>query len=461
MAIGYSRYLNTIYGVVDILLLNFSFAFISIWKQGLPAFPDDGFILQFVYINFLWFILMFIFRITEFERVVPYERVLSTLIKTVIIHFLLLISVNYFIEGHFPVITHFFKKYFLFIMLLITWRSIMWGLLSFFRKRGLNYRKVILLGGGELSLDMKEFFRNHPEVGYRLEGIFLDNQNADLNGEIKGRIADSKHFALKHEIDEIYCSLSDVTADQVRDMMQFADSNLIRFKLIPDFRGFQYKHVNIDFYQSIPVISVRKEPLQSLANRTLKRLFDIIFSLFVLIFIFPWLFPLVAMAIKLTSKGPVFFKQMRSGKNNKEFICLKFRTMVVNKESHEVQATKGDSRITKAGRFLRKTSIDELPQFLNVLVGHMSVVGPRPHMLKHTEEYSSLIDKFMVRHFIKPGITGWAQVNGLRGETRDPKLMEKRVEFDVWYIENWSMLLDLKIIILTIQNMLKGDENAS
>jgi Undecaprenyl-phosphate glucose phosphotransferase len=461
MAIGYSRYLAIIYGVIDIALLNISFAVISITKHSSPFSPTDDFFMQFIYINFLWFILMMIFRITDFERVVPYEKVLSTLFKSVVIHFLLLIAVNYFLAGTLPIITNFFTKYFLFVLLLITWRSIMWLLLSFFRKRGLNYRKVILLGGGELSLDMKQFFTRHPEIGYRLEGIFLDSATAKLNGDIKGRIADSKHFALKNEIDEIYCSLSDVTTEQMIDMMQFSDSNLIRFKLIPDFRGFQYKHVNIDFYHSIPVISVRNEPLQSLTNRAIKRGFDILFSLMVVLLIFPWFLPLIAIFIKSSSPGPVFFTQRRSGKNNVEFTCLKFRTMVMNKDSHEKQATQNDMRITKTGKLLRKTSLDELPQFLNVLVGHMSVVGPRPHMLKHTQDYSKLIDKFMVRHFIKPGITGWAQVNGLRGQTKDPKLMEQRVELDVWYIENWSMLLDLKIMALTLQNMVVGEENAS
>jgi len=176
--------------------------------------------------------------------------------------------------------------------------------------------------------------------------------------------------------------------------------------------------------------------------------------------VFTWLMPLMAILIKVNSRGPVFFRQQRSGKGNNVFTCLKFRTMRVNAEADELQATKGDVRITGMGRFLRKTNLDELPQFFNVLLGHMSVVGPRPHMLRHTEQYAALIDQFMVRHLIKPGITGWAQVHGFRGETSDTYKMEKRVEYDVWYIENWSLLLDLKIIVLTLGNMLKGEENA-
>ncbi len=162
----------------------------------------------------------------------------------------------------------------------------------------------------------------------------------------------------------------------------------------------------------------------------------------------------------MESKGPVLFKQKRSGRSNEPFYCLKFRSMTVNENADMLQATKNDKRVTKVGAFLRKTSLDELPQFINVLIGNMSVIGPRPHMLSHTEQYSALIDKFMVRHFLKPGITGWAQVNGHRGETRTTDDMAKRVEADVWYLEHWSFLLDMKIMFLTVYNILKGEKNA-
>jgi putative colanic acid biosynthesis UDP-glucose lipid carrier transferase len=210
----------------------------------------------------------------------------------------------------------------------------------------------------------------------------------------------------------------------------------------------------------IPVLVMRPEPLESLSNRVVKRIFDIVFSLGVIICIFPLLFPVFAIIIKATSEGPVFFKQKRSGKNNEEFTCLKFRTMRVNSESDEKQATRTDPRITPIGAFLRKTSLDELPQFFNTLWGDMSVVGPRPHMLRHTQEYSEMIDKFMVRHFAKPGITGWAQAKGFRGDTVDPNLMQKRVELDVWYVENYSFLLDIKIILLTVWVIAKGQKEA-
>ncbi len=195
-------------------------------------------------------------------------------------------------------------------------------------------------------------------------------------------------------------------------------------------------------------------------NLAFKRLFDIIVSLFILIFVLSWLIPIIAVLIKLESKGPVFFKQLRSGLDNKPFWCYKFRSMVVNNESDERQATTNDKRLTKVGLFLRKTSLDEFPQFLNVLKGDMSIVGPRPHMLKHTDYYGNLIDNYMVRLSIKQGVTGWAQVKGYRGETTEVAQMEKRVNYDLWYAKNWSFWLDMKIIFSTVTVIFKCDENA-
>ena len=210
---------------------------------------------------------------------------------------------------------------------------------------------------------------------------------------------------------------------------------------------------------NIPIFTLRKEPLSNPIRKFGKRLFDLVFSsLFLLVS--PVLFIPIAIAVKISSPGPVFFKQKRSGLLGKEFYCYKFRTMRQNKNSDLLQATKDDPRKTRVGDFLRRTSLDELPQFINVFKGDMSIVGPRPHMLKHTEDYSKIIDQYMLRLLIKPGITGWAQVNGFRGETRELWQMEKRVEFDIWYIENWNFWLDLKIIVLTVLNAFRGEKNA-
>jgi len=216
----------------------------------------------------------------------------------------------------------------------------------------------------------------------------------------------------------------------------------------------------VEYLNEIPVISMRKEPLEDLGNRIKKRAIDLAVSSFVIVFFLSWMIPIIGLLILLESRGAIFFVQARSGKDNKSFPCLKFRSMKVNAASNELQATKNDMRVTKIGKFLRRTSLDEFPQFLNVFVGHMSIVGPRPHMIKHTNEYSALIGQYMVRQLLKPGITGWAQVSGYRGETKEVVQMQKRVEHDLWYLENWNPWLDLRIIFLTVFNTIKGEQNA-
>jgi len=211
---------------------------------------------------------------------------------------------------------------------------------------------------------------------------------------------------------------------------------------------------------SLPIIRSHEDSLSNIENRLKKRIVDIIISGLVIVFILSWMVPLIGLLIKIQSPGPIFFKQPRSGRNNETFNCLKFRSMVVNSESNKAQASKDDKRITPIGRFLRKTNLDEFPQFINVFKGQMTIVGPRPHMLSHTEHYSKLIQHYMLRHFVKPGITGWAQVNGYRGETRESDLMAKRVEYDLEYISNWTVMLDFKIIFMTAWNMLRGEKNA-
>jgi exopolysaccharide biosynthesis polyprenyl glycosylphosphotransferase len=218
--------------------------------------------------------------------------------------------------------------------------------------------------------------------------------------------------------------------------------------------------VHIDYLNDMPVLSLRKEPLDDVGNRIKKRFYDIVVSSLVIILILSWLIPIISLLIWLESRGPIFFVQQRSGKNGKTFNCIKFRSMKVNKEAHEKQAVKNDERITRMGKFMRKTNVDELPQFFNVWMGSMSIVGPRPHMLKHTDDYSKLIRQYMIRHFLKPGITGWAQINGCRGQTRTVKDMNDRVQYDLWYLENWSLWLDTRIILLTAFNMARGEKNA-
>jgi putative colanic acid biosysnthesis UDP-glucose lipid carrier transferase len=456
MAIGYSRYLKTIYAIGDFFLLNAAFGGVSLYIRYPDFHADPVFLAQFLYVNLFWVITTFFTNIHKIDRGLRFEQILGQLARGFALFSFFMIAFLYLFGDMLIPVFHFETKLAIFGVCFFIWRSLMALTISFVRRRGLNYRKVIIIGNGAPAVEMQKYFLHHPEVGYQLWGIFCDETDLLAPNEIAGRVEDAKQFAITQKIDEIFCSLTGLEPDQVSDLMEFADRSMIRFRIVPDFRGFLNKKVKIDFYDSVPVLSVRNEPLQNYGNRIVKRAFDIFFSLLVFLLVFPVAMLLIAPLIKLSSKGPVFFKQMRSGRDNITFNCWKFRTMQVNENADVEQARKGDARITKIGSFLRKTSFDELPQFYNTLIGNMSVVGPRPHMLRHTEEYSEVIDKFMVRHFVKPGITGWAQVHGLRGETRNHSLMEKRVQYDVWYLENWSLLLDIKIIILTIIQILSG-----
>jgi len=247
---------------------------------------------------------------------------------------------------------------------------------------------------------------------------------------------------------------------EVAVLVEEAEKHCIRVNFIAPETSPDAGMYRVHYIGGLPVLKRYNEPLRRFHNQVLKRIFDIIVSGFVIVFILSWLLPLVSVLVKLESKGAVFFKQKRSGRGNNSFVCLKFRSMQENSVSDIVQATKNDSRITKVGAFLRKTSLDEFPQFINVFRGDMSIVGPRPHMLRHTEEYNEQVNHYMVRLYLKPGLTGWAQVNGYRGEIKNIEFMKKRVEHDIWYMENWSLFLDIKIMYLTLINILKGEDNA-
>ena len=318
---------------------------------------------------------------------------------------------------------------------------------------------MVIIGYGESSQELSNFFNKAPEHGYRFLGYFHDKTY--LSPDIIGRVTELESFIQNIHVDEIFCSMPDAPQLNMEELFEFSDNNLIRLRILPDFRGFTNKNLLVDLFEGIPILSFRNLPLDDVLNRSTKRAFDVFFSLVIIICVLSWLFPVLALIIRLTSKGPVFFRQKRTGKDGHDFWCYKFRSMYTNKDSDSHQARKGDARITPIGSILRKTSLDEFPQFINVFLGNMSIVGPRPHMLKHTEEYSRIISKYMVRHYVKPGITGLAQIKGFRGETKDSKKMHGRVKMDIFYIENWSFLLDIKIIILTVYNIIIGEENAN
>jgi len=448
--------------VIDLGILNISYflscLFFNInWNE---IFVEKELFLG-IYANLVWIIISRYTTIYGISRYSSFELLFKKIVKTLILHFifvfLFLFLFKYYNISKYSVIT----TYLIFFVVLSIGRQIIIKLVKYFRSKGYNRRKIIIVGAGPLGFEVFRYVTSDISIGLKFFGFFDDYPEKCLNPAlVLGKVEDAKVFAISEKIDEIIIALPEFAETKIKDLIKFSEKNLIRVKIVPDFYRYFAHKINIDFFGPIPFLLIRQEPLQSLANRLIKRIFDIIFSLLILICIFPWFLPVIGTLIKLTSKGPVFFRQKRSGLNNKVFLMWKFRTMVINGMADIKQASINDERITRIGHILRSTNLDELPQFINVLFGSMSVIGPRPHMLKHTEEYSMIIDNFMVRHFVKPGITGWAQVTGYRGETSDPTRMKNRVEKDVWYIENWTFYLDLKIFYYTIKNMILGDKNA-
>jgi putative colanic acid biosynthesis UDP-glucose lipid carrier transferase len=316
-----------------------------------------------------------------------------------------------------------------------------------------NIRNVVVIGKNKKTNQLINVFKERTEYGYVFKKQYCP-ENDDFD------IRDCFVYIANNNIDEIYCSVSALQNEELLMFIDFADNNLKTLKFIPDNKNIFSKKLKFEYYDYIPVLSLRDIPLHSPINALIKRSFDILFSLAVIFGLLIWIAPLLAILIRLESKGPIFFIQKRTGVDNREFQCYKFRSMAMNNSADEKQAGKNDMRVTKIGRFIRRTSIDELPQFYNVLFGNMSVVGPRPHMLKHTDEYANKVDKYMLRHFVKPGITGLAQVRGYRGEIEKDSDILNRIKFDIFYIENWSFFLDLKIIVQTMLNAITGEEKA-
>jgi len=316
---------------------------------------------------------------------------------------------------------------------------------------------LVVIGGDGDTEKIRTVFEQ-PELGYRYHGYFNDKKQKQ-SGYL-GKVVDCFIYILENDIDEIYCVASQFNAKELQNLISFADNNLIKFKVVLDNKQMFSRAMSIELYGNIPVLNLREVPLDTEFARIVKRTFDILFSLMIIVFVLSWLSPLLFILIKLESKGALYFKQKRHGLKREVFWCYKFRSMVSNTQSDTKMTTKNDARVTRIGNFLRKTSIDELPQFFNVFLGEMSVVGPRPHMVKHTNDYENSVDKYLVRHFVKPGITGLAQIKGYRGEIEKPADIQNRVRWDIFYVEKWSLSLDIDIILKTIANAVRGEAKA-
>lgn len=446
----YSKYIRPISIFTDLFLI---IVLIPFFYKGL----NINFIFFGIYLAFIWIITSFFSRFYEVYRFTTPVEILTKIAKQSVIFILLIIA-------YFPFNKEFVfsgKAIALYLISLFSVIILIKSLFFYYLKKyrivtGNNFRNAIIIGYTNEALDLKKIFDERPDYGYRFKGFFSDKK---VNENIEGKIASIKAYCIENKIDEIYCSLNEISDEKLKDLVEFGDNNSIVVKFIPDSKAIFSKNLKIDYYELFPVLSLQKTALHDPLIKNFKRGFDFIFSLFVIILVLSWLTPLMALLIKLESRGPVFFKQSRPGLDEQEFLCYKFRSMQVNVTT-EKEASRNDPRVTRIGRFIRKTSIDELPQFFNVLLGDMSVVGPRPHLWSQNKNYGNRIKKYMVRHYVKPGITGLAQVKGCRGEIETDNDMINRIKYDVYYIENWSLLMDIKIIIQTVVNIFKGEEKA-
>lgn len=319
----------------------------------------------------------------------------------------------------------------------------------------------MIIGAGPVGLEFKQIVEEDLSLGFNFEGFLDDNPEKQKDSLVLGSIASLEDILTSKQIDEVVIALPGRMPEALESIMRVCNKHAVRTYIIPDYFKFLARKFRISLIGNFPIITVRNEPLEELHFQFIKRLFDIVFSLLVILFIVSWLFPIIIVLQKLLSPGPIFYSQYRIGKGNSVFTCFKFRSMTPAPVEREFKATTTDDpRITKFGKFLRKSNIDELPQIFNVLLGDMSIVGPRPHAVSYNEKYAEFIEELRLRNLVKPGITGWAQVHGLRGdvtnEEENKARILKRFEFDIWYVENWSFSLDIQIIFLTFWEIIRG-----
>lgn len=437
----------------DLLLINGSVW----WCRHLTAdsIAEDAFIRYTLLLNLLWVVLVLI---RDRYQSVTFVNVSKTAFRLLFTHFLLLITVIFLFDREDIPRSFIVIHYLLFSLLLLGFRYFYIFVYRRFSLFKYDKRRVVIIGNGEMSYKAASYL-GRPDSGYEFVGVFNDVDDPRHRLPMLGRKSDCIDYCVKHNVKEIFSTLMPESGEDFRELINRAEQECIRVKFLPDFKMIFARDVNLSIDNDLLMIRFRDEQLEKFENRIIKRAFDLCFTMILIVTVLWWLIPILSVLVLVTSGYPVFFIQKRSGRDGRVFDCYKFRTMRMNPEADEKAVEPNDPRLTRFGAFLRRTSLDELPQFFNVIKGDMSVVGPRPHMIRHTREYSAIISRYMVRHFLKPGITGWAQTNGFRGDITGNR-MEERVKKDIWYIENWSFLLDIQIILKTIRLMFTGDKHA-
>ena len=446
--------------VMDFILLNLSFVIAIMLSQSSNLVLENSFMyLLLLILNFTWFFYTSSSGFYQEFLTRPFPIQFYNILKLSL--FVTIVSILFFFVIKQPIYTRNLIVYNgFFILLTITVRTIIskWAL-RLLRNKGKSVRNLLIIGADEIGAKFKAVIINNPEFGHRFVG-FVDTFPAK---DVIGTLSELDNIIKKNNVEDVVIALHNDTNENLDDIVNICNKNAVKIHVIPDYFRFLSGRFQISTVSNLPVITIRDEPLNEAIRRLIKRIFDVFFSLMIILFILSWLLPVLWLLIRLDSPGPAFFIQERFGARKRKFNCYKFRTLTFEKKDPEKfePIIHKDPRVTRVGKILRKTNIDEIPQFLNVLKGDMSVVGPRPLPIGVEMVYEKVFEEIKMRYNVRPGITGWAQINGLRGEVADEEENKRRIrekmKYDLWYIENWSMKLDFQIILLTIWHMIRGD----
>ena len=452
--IRYSRYFKVVFILLDVVVITAVFLFFFM-RSNIAVYDEDVWeqnALSVVLLILFWILLSGRTRLYSVARNLTYTIYLERLVTHIFIFIFGVILLAKVSNNDFLKKDRFYIAANLLLWLFIV-KSLVFFALKYLRAMGINYRNIMFLNDDPATEILRNILMERKDYGFK---IFEFPDDEPFSNE--KLIA----FWKENGIHTLYLSSIRFDNKKEQEILRLAELNKVRISLIPSIAKNNFFQYDLGYIEMQPVLIRSKFPQDFLTNIIIKRTFDIIFAILILGLICTWLFPLIALLIKLDSKGSVFFLQKRYGFHDEVFQCIKFRTMYENDGSTTKTTAENDKRVTKIGRFLRKTSLDEMPQFLNVLRGEMSVVGPRPHMLLVDDFYKLKIGRYSVRSLVKPGITGLAQVNGLRGDTGDMEIkMKKRILADAFYVKNWSISLDLVIIFKTIFLVIGGDKNAN
>ena len=458
----FERYLQITLVILDIVALNVLYILCQlILKEGVYFRITNSYIQYWVFSNVIWLLCSFFFRAYVTKVIVNFEYFTKRTIQVYLVWVICILFYLFFLRA-FEISRIFIISTLMgFGLGLLLNRFLYLGIKNYFKNSHHLTKKVLILGYNDTAKKLANYFEEDG-MNTQLMGFIENNNNITelSNYPVLAELENTLRVAKDMDVQEIFSTITPEQNNDIYTLMYQAEKECIRFKIVPNLSVFITRDVHIEYFGDLPILSLRSEPLDDVGNRVKKRMLDIAVSLFVIVFFLSWMVPIFALLIFIESGESVFFKQLRTGKNKKSFYCLKFRSMKSNKDADLKQATENDARVTRLGRFIRKTSLDEFPQFINVFKGEMSLVGPRPHMLKHTTDFSKIVDDYMVRQFLKPGITGWAQINGYRGEITNPEQIKMRVDKDLWYLENWNLWLDIQILFLTVYYVLRGDKNA-